>query len=196
MKTIKKDVESILEIEKSKFITILKYINNGNDIKEAIRFAKDKYPKATHYCYAYILDNTKKCSDDNEPSGTAGVPILNVLENNKLNHIIAIVVRYFGGIKLGAGGLVRAYTKSITSSLDKTSFCDLKMGSIIKITYDYTNSKSIDYILKNHKISNKEFTDNITVTVEIDNESWNKVQSELNKICLNIDIVDKLYIKK
>lgn len=196
MKTIKNDVETVLEIEKSKFITILKYINNIADVKKEIKMAMSKYPKATHYCYAYIINSDKKCSDDNEPSGTAGLPILNVLDNNNLNHVIAIVVRYFGGIKLGAGGLVRAYTKSVTTALDKNNFCNLLPGYIIEIDYEYNNSKIIDYLLKDYKIIDKKFTDIITTKIEIDYESWNKIKDELFKICFNIKINDKLYIKK
>lgn len=196
MKTIKTDIESILEIEKSKFITILRYIDNINDVKTIIKDIKAVYPKANHYCYAYILDNDKKCSDNGEPSGTAGMPILNVLESNNLNHILAIVVRYFGGIKLGAGGLVRAYTKAITTTLNKTIICDLIEGINIDITYSYNNSKDIEYLLKDYNVINKNFTDTINQTLEIDIQSWNNIEDELNKLCLKVEITNKLYIKK
>ena len=86
---------------------------------------KNKYKDATLHCYAYIIDNIKRFSDDNEPGGTAGMPILNVLENNDLNHILCIVVRYFGGIKLGANGLVRAYSGSCNEAIDCSSVVEL-----------------------------------------------------------------------
>ena len=111
MKTIE-DSNYTIVINKSKFICELLYINNQDEIDSKLKDIKHKYKGATHYCYAYIYDNNKRFNDDGEPGGTAGMPILNVLENNNLNHVLCVVIRYFGGIKLGAGGLVRAYTKS------------------------------------------------------------------------------------
>ena len=86
-------------------------VDNIEDINNILNNIKNEYKDATHYCYAYIIDNTKRFNDDGEPGGTAGMPILNVIEQNNLNHVLIVVVRYFGGIKLGAGGLVRAYSK-------------------------------------------------------------------------------------
>ena len=104
MYTISNNSKYELIIKNSKFITLLYKINNEDIVKKILNNVKEIYPDATHYCYAYIIDNQKKSSDDGEPSKTAGLPILKVLENNQLNHILAIVVRYFGGIKLGANG--------------------------------------------------------------------------------------------
>ena len=95
--------ENIIIINKSKFITNIFYINNLNDINIYLNKIKEKYKDATHHCYAYIINNTKRFNDDGEPNGTAGMPILDCLEKNKLNHTLCIVTRYFGGIKLGAG---------------------------------------------------------------------------------------------
>ena len=118
MKSINQNVESIYLIQKSKFITKMIKVHSNNEIEPILNKLKIQYPNATHYCYAYIIDNIKRFSDDGEPSGTAGLPILNVLDNNQLNYILCVVIRYFGGIKLGAGGLVRAYTKSVTNCLE------------------------------------------------------------------------------
>ena len=115
MNTIKETIENTLIIKNSRFITIIYNINDINDIDKYLKLVKDKYKDATHYCYAYILPNNIKCSDDGEPSGTAGKPILDVLTKHNLNFVLAIVVRYFGGIKLGAGGLIRAYSKCIST---------------------------------------------------------------------------------
>ena len=99
-------------INKSKFIALIYYIDNINEINNLLDKVKKEYKDATHYCYAYILDNSEKANDDGEPTGTAGLPILNVLKKENLNHVLCIVVRYFGGIKLGAGGLIRAYSNA------------------------------------------------------------------------------------
>lgn len=110
--------ENEIIIKKSKFITKLYEIKDINEISQIIDNLKKDYKKATHICYAYIINGQEKAVDDGEPSGTAGRPILNVLQKRKLNEILVVVIRYFGGIKLGAGGLVRAYTKS-TSEIVK-----------------------------------------------------------------------------
>ena len=91
MYTIKNDISNLIEIKNSKFITLLIRINSS-DIKQILEELKVKYPKATHYCYGYIYNEDKKSSDDNEPTGTAGIPILNVLEKEKLDHILEVVV--------------------------------------------------------------------------------------------------------
>ena len=109
MKIIIKNNEITYIKEKSKFIGIICKVYTKDDIEEELNNVKKLYNDATHICYAYILPNSKKYFDDNEPSGTAGMPILNILEKNDLCYTLAIVVRYFGGIKLGSNGLVRAY---------------------------------------------------------------------------------------
>ena len=104
-------------IKKSEFICTLIPCNDPNDIDTIIHQYQDKYHDATHNCIAYIVGNQKKANDNGEPSGTAGLPMLDVLEKNELTNIIAIVTRYFGGIKLGAGGLTRAYRQSVADAL-------------------------------------------------------------------------------
>ena len=116
MKSVKRDITNYLEIKKSKFYTYIYYVDDDN-INKYLDKVKNDHPKATHYVYAYRLLDKEKSFDDGEPTGTAGSPIMNVLEKEDLYNILVIVVRYFGGIKLGAGGLIRAYTKSLTEAL-------------------------------------------------------------------------------
>ena len=119
MKKIKDINESTIIIDKSKFITTLYPVESVEEIECVLTATRKKYYDATHNCYAYIFDNGRiqKCSDDGEPGGTAGYPILNVLKKKNLTNVLVAVVRYFGGIKLGAGGLTRAYTKSAAGVL-------------------------------------------------------------------------------
>ncbi|MBR3049190.1 MAG: YigZ family protein, partial [Bacilli bacterium] len=147
MKTILIDSTNELIIKNSKFITVLKQINDNTDVNSIIDNIKKEYPKATHYCYGYITENKKKSSDDGEPGGTAGTPILNVLEKEDIINILVIVIRYFGGIKLGAGGLVRAYSKSVKEALSNTKLIELTTGYKVEIIFDYNNKKDIDYKL-------------------------------------------------
>lgn len=117
MYIINKDVENEIVIKKSRFITKLYYIENVNNINDIIDNLKKEYKKCTHICYSYIIGPNIKAVDDGEPSGTAGKPILNVLQKKDMTNILCVVIRYFGGIKLGAGGLVRAYTKSASEAI-------------------------------------------------------------------------------
>ena len=184
--------ENIIIINKSKFITNIFYINNLNDINIYLNKIKEKYTDATHHCYAYIINNTKRFNDDGEPNGTAGMPILDCLEKNKLNHTLCIVTRYFGGIKLGAGGLVRAYSNSISNALKNSKFFKLKDGYKIKITFEYNNSKQIDNLVKDYEITKKEYGKVITYELLITNDFLNK----LNKSNIKYEIINKEIIKE
>ena len=182
--------EYCLEIKNSKFIALVYPIEKNTDIDIYLEKAKVKYPNATHYCYAYILDQVKYANDDGEPSGTAGIPILLVLEKQNLNHVLCIVVRYFGKIKLGAGGLVRAYTKSATEVL-KNHTIFLKKGYLIQITFPYSSQKTIDYLLKNKKILKKDFQEKVSYQLAIDETDF---QSFSSLDDLEIKIMDNLYL--
>ncbi len=170
MYTIKTSTEDTIEIQKSKFICQLVPVHSQYDVLNRINEIKDKYKGANHYCYAYIIDQVKRFSDDGEPCGTAGMPILNVIESNNLNHVLAIVVRYFGGIKLGAGGLVRAYTQSVTNTLKSVAVIELKKGKKIEIIFPYNQDKQINYLLSNYQIIEKYFDENIKYIFNIDNK--------------------------
>ena len=102
----------ILEIKKSKFLAYYYEVTNIEEVTKILIELKKEHKKARHIPYAYKIDNEIKKSDDKEPSGTSGMPILNIIDKNNLNHVLIAVVRYFGGIKLGAGGLIRAYSNS------------------------------------------------------------------------------------
>ena len=181
MKIINKNIENEIIINKSRFITLLIKINNIDEIEKNLKEIKKTYKDATHYCYAYIINNHEKCSDNGEPSGTAGMPILNVLKQNDLTNILCVVIRYFGGIKLGAGGLIRAYSTSASEALNKTNIVNLIKGYKIVIEFNYDNIKQINYLLKDIQIK-KEYGNNITYTFNIKEDSLNKIENELSKI--------------
>lgn len=196
MLSIKEDVVTELIINKSKFITLMIKINNERDIEKNLLQIKADYKDATHYCYAYIVGTVKRFNDDGEPGGTAGVPILKVLENNQLNNVLCVVVRYFGGIKLGAGGLVRAYTKAVTNCLINCEIIALTDGILIEIIFDYNNTKEIDYLLKDLEIINKSFDINIKYTFKIDNEYYKLIIKKIKKLTINIKEIKKILIEK
>lgn len=190
MKTISNNIETIYEIKNSKFITLLFKIDDNFNLEEILDEVKNKYPKATHYCYAYRLIGKEKSSDDGEPGGTAGIPMLNVLIKEDIVNILVITVRYFGGIKLGAGGLVRAYTKSLTTALENINYIDLIDGYIVEIIEDYSNSKQLDYLLKNIKIIDKQFDNNIKYIIEISKDNIELINN------YNYKIIEEKLIEK
>lgn len=161
MFTIKENISNEIIINKSRFITYLYKVNSILEVNNILNELKCKYKDATHYCFAYIIGNIKRFNDDGEPSHTAGMPILNVLESKDLNNVLAVVIRYFGGIKLGAGGLVRAYTNSVTKALKEENIIPLKKIIKKRIVFDYSNINNINYILKEYNITYKEFDKNV-----------------------------------
>lgn len=181
MKSIQTEITSEIIINKSRFITILTNINDIDKVKEKLEEIKKKYKDATHYCYAYIINNHEKCSDNGEPSGTAGMPILNVLKQNDLTNILCVVIRYFGGIKLGAGGLIRAYSTSASVALNKATITNIVNGYNITIEFSYDNLKQIDYLLKNIDIK-KDYQTNITYNFNITETKFNQIENELTKL--------------
>ena len=189
MNSVKNNEHTII-IKNSRFICYIYKVDNMDEINKTLSETRVKYYDATHCCYAYILDNIKKESDDGEPSGTAGIPMLQVLEKNNLNHVLCIVVRYFGKIKLGAGGLVRAYTKSVTETL-KNNIITLVPGFKILLTFNYDSVKSVDYLLKDIIIINKYFDNKITYEVDVDNNLLNNLKSIKD---IEIKVLDNIYI--
>ena len=188
MKSIINNEHNII-IKNSKFICLTYQIHQKEEIMDYLENAKKLYPNATHYCYAYIIDGIKKESDDGEPSGTAGIPILQVLERNNLEHILCIVIRYFGKIKLGANGLIRAYTNAVTSCI-KDKIIELEKGYVISISFPYSMSKKIDYILANSQIQKKEFKDIIKYEAIINQTKYN----ELKNLNIIPTIIKETYI--
>lgn len=148
MFTIVKDFRQEIVIEKSRFICTLKRVNSEAEAQEFIKAIKKEFWDATHNCSAYIVDEmAQRSSDDGEPSGTAGLPMLEVLRKNKLTNTAAVVTRYFGGIKLGAGGLVRAYTNSVAEAVRATGIAQKVLVSRFSFMYDLNDVGKILNIL-------------------------------------------------
>ncbi|MGN1182477.1 MAG: YigZ family protein, partial [Faecalibacillus sp.] len=163
MKSIKNITESKLIIKKSEFITTLIPVNDENLIEKTILEYKEKYKDATHNCVAYIVETKERAHDDGEPSGTAGLPMLNVLKKQELTNIIAIVTRYFGGIKLGAGGLTRAYSQAVSEAVKQAEIVEKELVDLYDITIDYSFTKKFEHLLKVNDITclNKSYLDQV-----------------------------------
>ncbi len=187
MKKIKENKEITTIINKSKFIGIVKTVYTKEEIKNIINDLKEKYKDASHICFAYIIENEKKYTDDKEPTGTAGKPILDILEKNNLNYILAVVIRYFGGIKLGANGLIHAYSNSIKEIL-KDNIKDIEQAYLIKIEEEYDKNDLLNYLLKDNTIIKKDYTDKIHIELIIKRTDLNKLSG------INYNIIKEIII--
>lgn len=160
-------IENEIIINKSRFIALLFPVKDAIEITEKIIFTKKKYPKATHYTTGYILGEkgeTGGSSDDGEPSGTAGMPIFEILKKYQVTNVLCVVVRYYGGVKLGAGGLIRAYSKSASEVLKIASLYEKKEKKIFQITVEYSLYESIKKLVEeNGVITDQQFLENVLI---------------------------------
>lgn len=192
MYTIKENSKYELIVKNSRFITLLYKVSSWSDALDILDKVREKYPDATHYCYGFIADEVERCSDDGEPSGTAGMPILKVLKANNLNYILGIVIRYFGGIKLGAAGLIRAYSKGVANAIKENQLKELVKGINLDITFNWESLKQIDYLLKDVKINEKTFLDSIKYNIDIPDDLLEFIISKVN----SYEIIKDIYIEK
>ena len=189
MRTIKNNTINEIIIKNSRFICLLIKINSV-DINDILDKIKSDYPKATHYCYAYLYNDIQRFNDDGEPGGTAGMPMLNVLLKEELSNVLCVVIRYFGGIKLGAGGLVRAYTKSVTECLKVTDLMDLEEGYKVRLKFNYNDEKQVKYLLKDSTILNEKYDLDVEYLVLVNNDVLDNLKN------YKYEIIEKTYIEK
>lgn len=167
MKTIAKAVESEINIKKSQFICHLFPTKTKKESKEIILKVNEQYSDATHNCTAYIVSDGEGFDDDGEPGGTAGKPMINVLRKNDLHNVTAVVTRYFGGIKLGAGGLVRAYSKSVLEAINEAEILEVELYDVYKLIFEYSDIKLADTEVRNNNLEviNKDYSDKVLYEV-------------------------------
>lgn len=169
MYRLQEDHEYSWEIQKSKFICYLHKTFDEPSAKAFIQSIQKLHPNATHHCYAFIIgehNEIQRSNDDGEPSGTAGVPILECLMKNQMQDITAVVVRYFGGIKLGAGGLIRAYSKSVSLTLQEAAITRKQKMLKYTLRFDYSYTGKLDHYFRVHGITilDKDYAECITYT--------------------------------
>ena len=182
MLTILEPIENELIINKSSFITYLYPVQTVDEAKNYIKQIKEKHPTATHHVVCYIIGKTGEngtANDDGEPSGTAGLPALNVFKNNDITNFVCIIVRYFGGIKLGAGGLVRAYSKSASEALKLAVKVPIIEYDFLELEFSYAYLDIIENRLKNYEITNRSFSTNISIIVKVNKLETNTLISML-----------------
>ena len=183
-RTIKEDGQVQEEIKKSRFICHAKRVYSEEEARAFITAIKKEHYKATHNCSAFIIgerSEIKRTSDDGEPSGTAGVPMLGVLENHNLTNVCVVVTRYFGGIKLGAGGLIRAYAGSVALAVKEIGIVEIKEQAGIQIQMSYAQYQEYGNFLKEHNLMELEtnFTDQVETIIFVDKEDKATIKASL-----------------
>lgn len=181
LKTIKESTSAEILQKKSKFIANLFYVQSCQEAEEILKEVKSKYYDAKHNCYAYCVNEKNgiisKMSDDGEPSGTAGMPMLNILQKQELVNVLIVVTRYFGGILLGTGGLVRAYSEATLETIKKAEIVKEERGYEIEVKIDYPNLAKFQYYCKKGaiKIENIQYEEKIKCKIELTKEEKEKI---------------------
>ncbi|MDE6275163.1 MAG: YigZ family protein [Clostridia bacterium] len=195
--TVARQFENTIVINKSRFITTLLPIKDYDDAIAKVKSISKKYSDATHNCYAFISNESateQRFSDDGEPQGTAGVPMLEVLKKRGVYMTLAVVTRYFGGIKLGANGLVGAYSSSVSEALDKAKPVKMIWAQIMKITVSYAIYKKVEEacLSKGGQVENVEYGNDVTLTVAIPEESSKDFVAKVVDITLDKAKIEKI----
>ena len=196
MLSVKEYTQNTIIIKKSEFVCHLIPCSDIDQAKELIEKYSDK--NATHNCVAYIIGTHERANDDGEPSQTAGMPMLNVLKMQGLTNIIAIVTRYFGGIKLGAGGLTRAYTQSVSEALKEAEIVEKELVDLYEITIDYSFTRKFEHLLKQYNIKciHQEYTDKVTYQCYLRNTDFLDEIQEFTSNQFTYKIISTDYIPK
>lgn len=204
-KTLSENATAEIVEKKSKFIGNVFPVETLQEAEEKIKQIKKKHYDAKHNCIAYrIIEEGKlveRSSDDGEPSGTAGAPILSILQKNDLCNVLVVVTRYFGGILLGTGGLVSCYSEATLDALEKAPKVLKCIGQEANVELDYSNLEIFKYYCKNQQITitNIEYLDKIICTIEAENSKIDKLVQDIslkNIIVKEISILNKKYISK
>lgn len=183
-RTIRQDGQAQEEIKKSRFICHAKRVYSEEEARDFIAAIKKEHYKATHNCSAFIVgekSEIKRTSDDGEPSGTAGVPMLGVMENHQVTNVCFVVTRYFGGIKLGAGGLIRAYAGSVALAIKEIGLIEIKEQAGLRLKMSYSQYQNFDNFLKAENLIefDTEFTDLVATTIYIDKQEKEPLEQKL-----------------
>ena len=186
-RTIKEDNQHEVEIKKSRFICFLKRIETEEEAKAFIQQIKKEHWKANHNCSAFVLGDhheIQRSSDDGEPSGTAGVPMLEVLKKNDLINVCAVVTRYFGGTKLGAGGLIRAYSGSVAQAIVHTGIVEGRLQQEVLVQLDYSNWGNMENFIASENIDVKDtqFTDRVVVICMVDENQVDDFEAQVTDL--------------
>ena len=190
-----KQVETLYEIKKSKFIACAGFANSRESAMALLDSVKQQYPDARHHCWAYVFGNPSSptsaaMADDGEPSGTAGKPILNVLQHKDIGDIMVIVTRYFGGIKLGAGGLVRAYSAAAQQAIDALEVRQEVRLETLNVDIDFKHEQFVRYLVEQAqgKIANCNYASSVVINVELPLDALEDFRKQMAPIAFSVSV--------
>ncbi len=186
--------------KRSKFIATLIPVTSEEEAMEQVEALRKKYYGARHNCYAYIVfsedgkEVIERSSDDGEPSGTAGRPMLDVLSGNQIRNILAVVTRYFGGTLLGTGGLVRAYSTAVKEAVDNSDLTEISDGVKLVLRLDYTNLGSVQHLMRECRVSevSSEYGDGVSLTLVVPQDEISRFKKELTQIFAGKEQIEDL----
>lgn len=195
MYTILERNEITLIRDRSSFIGILIHATSVESVKQYLLDIKKQYPKAKHYCYAYIIGQNKKCSDDGEPAKTAGRPLLELLEKKEMDETLLVVVRYFGGVLLGASRLMSTYLETGVQAVNSADIVEIKSSYIYEMTLSYNEYDALkSYARKNtFSLENVVFEDKIKVNVLANEDSGEELANAFPHSEINVLGTKKIY---
>lgn len=205
LRTIMEDVCAEIVEKKSKFIANIMYVQTVEEAEEKLKEIRKKYYDARHNCFAFSVMTEdgiiNRASDDGEPSGTAGGPMLNIINKNELTNILVVVTRYFGGILLGTGGLVKAYSEATLKAIEQAEFVIEQIGMELRITISYNDIEKFNYYCNknNIKVVKMEYDEQVKCTIEVNEEEKQDLIlniQNLNFKIHNYEVIKKKNIKK
>ena len=195
-KTIKENSTAEIVEKKSKFIANVFYVESQEEANKCIEEIRKKYFDARHNCFAYSVlaeeGIVNRFSDDGEPSGTAGSPMLNILNSNNITNTLVVVTRYFGGILLGTGGLVRAYSDAAKKVIDSIELVDIAKGKEVLIEISYQDVEKLKYYLNKNNISIRDtiYKENVEVYIDIENEKFEELNNNSRELNFQINRIE------
>ena len=182
-RTIDGECRTEFEIERSRFIATAVRVDGADEVKDTLIKIRKEFSDATHNCYAYMIGNEQKASDDGEPQGTAGVPILEAIKRSGLDKVLIVVTRYFGGIKLGAAGLLSAYMKSATDALNAANIAEYVYSDVVTVDVDYTlYQKLSQYISSVGVILDTVYGDGVSVKFAVPTDAFDAVKLKISEL--------------
>ena len=191
--------DALIEVKRSKFIAVLRPVSSVSEAEELLEGERKKYHDARHHCSAYIIKGSEgmtdisHSSDDGEPSGTAGKPILEVLTGAGLKNAALVVTRYFGGTLLGTGGLVRAYTDAAKGAVEAADICTMRMMQRLSVSFDYTYTQSVDRCLAGLEAvrTGAEYGEKVRYDIAVGEDRYEELVKEIEDITRSSAAVEK-----
>lgn len=195
MQTILERNEATIVRDRSQFIGILLHVTSIENVNQYLKDIKNEYPKAKHYCYAYIIDGKMKCSDDGEPAKTAGRPLLELLQKKNINECLLVVVRYFGGVLLGASRLMSTYLECGVETLNSADFVQIEDKYVYHCEFSYKDFDTLKRLIKNSSfaLENIVYGDKISVNVLASDNAGEELANWFPNVNIEVEGMKKVY---